>query len=961
MNVRLVSPRDNIMTVLASMLRPAGKDYSRHWVVFPEKRPSYYLRRTLAEKERSSFIPPLLDSMDGFIDRVYTELLGHKEKPIDPLDAVALLFEIHKESSIPMGGGHFLSADSFFSLGAKIFNDLEELNMTGARKDDILAVQVFWEESVPREALGRLQSLAHFFERFYALLREKGFSSPSSRFREVLDRLQPDLFEDFEQLIFAGFFSLTKMETRLLKTIMSWDKGQVVFMKGRGLRSVLSGLEVADKDLLDGCDSVESQPPVEFFKSPDTHGQIFALNKVLEENLKDPARLNERQVIVLPAAETLFPLYEQTLSGLAEEDYNISLGYPLVRTPVYSFFDKLLELIQSRDEGGRIYAPHYLRFVLHPYAKNIYFPGSPQRADLTRILIHAVEDELQGRRLKTFWTLEELESDRDIMRSLQGRTEKMENAPAVAEFMDHLRSIHASTIGLFREIRDVGDFAGKLIAILNYIYENSTARLHPFFHPYAEAFMMRLDALRRSLLNTTVFEDLSGYFNLFRKVIQAGSVPFLGTPLRGLQVLGFWEARCIQFEEVSILDMNEEVIPAFRREDTLLPFAARKALGLPTYEDQERRLEYYLEALLQGAKRARLFFVENNDKEKSRFVEKLIWERQKREAEPRAERYVRTIRYRVALQSERPKPMPKTPAMAEFLAGRRFSSTALDKYLRCPLKFYYDYVLGLEEKEEITERLERKDIGTFVHAVLEEFFQPLKGKTLRREALDKRRLKAVIDRRFRNDFGGDLAGSAYLLRLQTGRHLEEFLTGYQAQLLKELAEQGKQLKILGLEQSWPAELAFRGKTFSLVARVDRTELRGQDHFILDYKTGGSEGYLKINFDKLDPADRETWSDAIGSLQLPLYNLVSAKIYQKTPEQIRCRLLMLGKNVLTPKIEFSPFDEEDDDARRRQLGLMEHIIGELLAEIADPEKPFDPTLQSSKLCPACPFRYLCKTS
>ena len=47
------------------------------------------------------------------------------------------------------------------------------------------------------------------------------------------------------------------------------------------------------------------------------------------------------------------------------------MGYPLHRTPVYGFFNNLMELVASM-EGERVYVPDYLKFVLHPYAKNIF-------------------------------------------------------------------------------------------------------------------------------------------------------------------------------------------------------------------------------------------------------------------------------------------------------------------------------------------------------------------------------------------------------------------------------------------------------------------------------------------------------------------------------------------------------------------------------------------------------------
>lgn len=1040
--IELVSPRDNFIQAVAARLRPDGKagaknspeaagaqarpkDYSGQWVVFPEKRPAYYLRKALAERERTSFIPPLLDSMDGFVSRVYEERLGIGGRLIDPLDAVALLFEIHRqEGGFRSPGGrpdHFLSADSFFPLGMKIYHDLEELCLAGARISDIRELDLSreFEEKISPEARGRLRSLAAFYEKFYAVVRERGYSTLGSRSRAVLDGLRLELLDGIERIIFAGFYSLTKVERQIIRTMMSWENCSLLLMKGKGLESLLAELGPEGISLIEGAQeeneslyrqrqenkggpehgkikdedsgkynpgierekardlerskimpdkSVLTEPEIEFYKSPDTHGQIFAFNKAMEEKLRDRGQLGEKNAVILPAAETLFPLYQQTLTSLGDDNFNISMGYPLSRTPIYTFFDQLMELVQSRDEDGRLYGPHYLRFVLHPYTKNIYYPavtgtatgaGSEEkRADLTRILFHAIEGEMtQGRRrTKSFWKLDEIESDAAVGEAVEEMLKGVENPPDPASLMEHLRSIHANTIGLFGEIRNVGDFAAKMARVLDYIYENSTARLHHFFHPFAEAFTRQLDGLGKSLLEGMEFEDRGGYFNLFRKVVASGTVPFEGTPLRGLQVLGFWEARCIPFEDVSIMDVNEDVLPSFRREDTLLPFAARKRLGLPTYLENERRMEYYLDTLMRGARKVRLFFVENNDKERSRFVEKLVWERQKREGERSADKYVRTIQYRVALTRGETPPVEKSGGVAEFLRGIKFSATALDMYLRCPLQFYYSRVLGIEEKEEIGEQMEKKDIGSFVHNVLEEYFRKFAGRAVRERDLDIGELDRIIGRKFEESYGGDMAGSAYLLKLQVERHLEEFVANYQIPVIRDLAKQGKPLVILGLEQFVEAEIS--GGKFELSARLDRSEKRGDDIYILDYKTGASEKSVGINFKKLEPDNRESWSEAIGSVQIPFYNLVYSRALDLPRERVQGRFLMLGKSHLSPKIEYSPYDAEDVGARREQIGMMEHIIVGLIREIIDPARPFGPTSDSARFCPPCPYGYIC---
>lgn len=970
MRIELVSPRPGLIAALAARLRPEGRDYSRTWIVFPEKRPAFYLRKALAAREGAPFVPPRTDSLDGFIDSVFKDILGRTERPLDPLDAAALLLEIHSESPVDGGGGGFLSPDAFFPLGAKIYADLEELTLALADPSSIAGIQPLLHETVPAASLARLQSLALFHERFYARLAELNLSSPASRFRAVLDALTPDLFAGFDEIVFAGFFPAAQAERRLLRTMLGWEMCALVAERGRGLSAALEAIGVPPSEIPASADDGGPDPEIELIRAPDTHGQVFALNSCLASRLDDPAGFDERQAVVLPAAESLFPLFIQTLAGRPEEAFNISLGYPLARTPVYDFFHRLIEALQSRDPEGRFYAPHYLRFLLHPYTKNIYMPGPGRRSDLTRILVHAVEDALTGRRMKAFWSLAEIETDPGILEAAGEKTRRVEGAPDPAALIDHLRSIHDRTLRLFDDIANVGDFARRLAAALEWIASESTARLHPFFHPYAEAFLERLEALRGSLLAPAVFRDAAGYAGLFRKIVRAGKAPFQGTPLHGLQVLGFWEARGLPLDEVFLLDANEGVLPSFAREDTILPRAARRALGLPVTEDLERRMAYFLDTLLKGARTASLFFVESAESERSRFVERIVWERQKRDAEPRAESCVRTVDYRVALRTEGPGPVEKTPGIADFLSTFRFSATSLDAYLRCPLRFYYAYVLKLAEREDVSEVMDRRDIGSFVHAVLEDLFRPHVGRPLKAASLTVRALDRAVEARFREFYGGDRTGSAWLLERQVLRHLRDYLKRVQAPLIKGLEEEGRALVVEGLETKVDIEMTAGGRTFPVTARFDRVERRGGELYVLDYKTGAHEKRVGIAFwdpegderknrNRLDLDKRETWNKAVGSLQGPLYVLAAARAYGLEPEKVRCRFLILGKNVLGPSIEFSPFDESDPDALSEQIGTMEHVISALVVEILDPALPFEPGGDGGRDCRLCPYQGLCR--
>ncbi|MBP1708692.1 MAG: hypothetical protein H6Q40_481, partial [Deltaproteobacteria bacterium] len=756
------------------------------------------------------------------------------------------------------------------------------------------------------------------------------------RYRDVSSSIGKVNLDAFRKMIFAGFFGLTGSEKEIFRSLSSREQTLFFFQEGFGLDLSELGITPERKD-------VPGKPVIHFYKSPDTHGQVFGVGSLLKDKVGKGEQLDEKTVIVLPSPETLFPLFHHSLNLLKPDEYNISLGYPLQRTPLFGLFNNLMELVVSMD-GDRLYVPYYLEFILHPYVKNLYFNG---RADLTRILFHTMEQALTEKRSKKFMSLLEIETDEAIMSFIKDRVLDVEPGLTLKGIMDHLKAIHANTLEKMLSCRDVGDFARKLKEVVEYIYGKSTARLHPFFYPYSESFVTQLDLVSRSLMKEVRFEEIGSYFNLIKRVMMTAYTPFMGTPLKGVQVLGFLETRNIKFDKVFFLDVNEGIVPEMTKEDSLLPFKVRQALGLPTYLDREKLMAYYFDTLIKGAREVHLFYVENDEKDRSRFVEKLLWERQRQERKNDDKSDVKAIQYAVTLRGQKPRSITKSDEMVRFLEAYPFSASSLDRYLRCPLQFYYEYVLGLREKEIVSDELEREEIGLFVHQVLFGYFRERTGRTLSEKDMNPKELEKIIHVLFDEKYGKDPAGEIYLLRRQIESHLKDFLKNYQIPKIREFPTE-----IIGLEH----RLEVMKESFRLTARLDRVEKRGNRTAILDYKTSASKKYLSIQFKKLDPGNRETWSEAIGTLQLPVYLTVYSQAAGEKPEDMDCLFLLLGRNIIDPAIELPLFKDESEF--KENSGNLTEILFRLLKEIVDPGLPFMPTADSRNRCALCIYEHIC---
>ncbi len=295
-----------------------------------------------------------------------------------------------------------------------------------------------------------------------------------------------------------------------------------------------------------------------------------------------------------------------------------------------------------------------------------------------------------------------------------------------------------------------------------------------------------------------------------------------------------------------------------------MPQGIRAALGLPVQRDREDIAAYYFDLLLQGAQDVDIFYRTAGKKEKSRFIEKLLWQAQQERGDLKSAYPVRKADFTLQLSNRRPEAIKKSDEALRFLQGCTYSATALDSYLTCQLKFMYAHVMNLEEQEGVDEEIDRSSIGRFMHAVLARFDRGNVGCILDPNADRSVELNEAVDAEFEGAYGKEAGGARFLMREQVRDQLRRFTASYRKRVLG-----AAPVRLLGIERKMT--VVRNGYTFKGIA--DRIEQRGDRIFILDFKTGYDAEQAMVKTDTLDPADPRTWTDAVGSCQLPLYTLL----------------------------------------------------------------------------------------
>ena len=411
---------------------------------------------------------------------------------------------------------------------------MEELLIEGVAADAVGGVQALVEEGVPPAARERLATLRSFYDALYPALAAAG--SPPARRASGPSRSasRPATSRRTGPSWLGGSWSCGRPSAASWRSSRRRPAATVLLRDGPGLAPLLAALGrprtvprcAPARAGADGAGK-RSRPEVHFHRSPDAHGQVFELAGLL--TAPDP-----HAVVVLPSADTLFPLVNHCLSRPDwKNDYNVSLQYPLTRTPLFGFFSDLMQLAGSM-QAGRVYVPDYLAFLLHPYTKNARLDG---KAETNRVLLHRVEERFAETGGRAFITLAEIESDRLVF---QRAAEALgPGGPDPERLAAHLAGIHRDTLGRFQRFADVRDFVDRCIGLVEWVHQRTTARSHPYFTPFAEQFLKALADIRGVRCSRTApSRARPGDFALLRRYLASCEVPFDGTPLHGLQVLG---------------------------------------------------------------------------------------------------------------------------------------------------------------------------------------------------------------------------------------------------------------------------------------------------------------------------------------------------------------------------------------------------------------------------------------
>lgn len=965
-----------IHAVAADILKKHGNDLSRTAVVFPNKRAALFMNEQLARLTDRPLWSPSYITISDLFRRHSTLQAG------DPILLISLLHRVFTEVT-----GIDETIDHFYGWGQLLLADFDDIDKNMADASRVFANlrdlheldSVDYLSEKQKELLHRFfknfssdnkselkERFLHLWSRFHEIyctynetLRSQGIAYEGALYREVAEN--KELQFEYDRYIFVGFNLLQQVEQQLFSRLKSegkaffyWDydhyyKDNPDNEAGHYIREYLkrfpNELDDSNQEIY-SCFS--GKKDISFVSSQTENAQARFVTQWLQQ--KGRIEAGKKTAIVL-CDESLLPAVIHCLPPEVSK-VNITTGYPLAQSPFSTLVSLLVDLqTLGHVEGTDKYRlRHVLRILRHPYAPLIT-PHS-----------HELIVQLTGKR-RLYLTRQQLSVDEGAQLLFRECNENL-----LEYLLDVLKLIAANTSPNSNSLNSQNSL-------------NSLNSLSPFSQESLFRMYTLLNRLYGLVSNGSLNIELPTLQRLIGQLIDTTSIPFHGEPAEGLQIMGVLETRNLDFDHILLLSCNEGNMPKGVNDTSFVPYAIRKAYGLTTIDNKVAVYAYYFNRLLQRAQDVTILY--NNATEEgqtgqmSRFMLQLLVE----SGHPILQENLKTQLSSCTLH---PSSIEKDDAIMQLLSQiKSLSPTAINRYLRCPLQFYYNLLADLKEPDENDDdEIDNRIFGNIFHRSAELIYLQLttQSRLIRKGDIqgfikNRNNIERIVDQAFKeelfkadsNDFTPEYNGLQLINR--------EVIIGFVEQLLK-LDEQLAPFTVIALEHKVYTKLDLAhssSPSITIGGIIDRIDLihsapsgEPEENFIrvLDYKTGRPAQQVIASLEDIFSGENISQRHADYYLQAMLYASIVRHSDTLNPKGLPVAPALLfiqhaGTNDYNPILTLGNARAKQpiNDIATFENEFRSHLT-ELVGEIFNPEVPFTPTADTGR-CTNCPYKKNCR--
>jgi hypothetical protein len=955
--------------IASSLHREFGNTLNRHCLVFPSRRAGLYFLKYLSSKiDKPVWAPSTLTINELFRSNSSLQIAGNE----------ILLFELYKiYSSLKKLPESF---DDFYFWGDMLLSDFDDIDkylvdasllfrnvldiknidqqFGGFTESQAEVVRRFWTNFDPvkptNEKTGFISIwsvLADMYSSFRSSLKEKNLAYEGMVFRELAENLDTGIrnLSQWDMIHFIGFNALNECEKVIMKGFKKerkarfyWDYDNS-YLKEDNLNS--AGFFLRDNLRVFGNDmdpdwkfnTMLSSSPNDVRRCVIEVSSDVAQVKLISQLISELPGLNPENAhhtaVVLADENLLMPV----LTSLPENisDINITMGYPLKQSLVYTLIKQLMDL-----QSGSFVADGAVLFsfrIVHSIFKHPLMEGILTEADFNLL------DELK------------IANPQWVNPVRFNNTENLSRIfrrPDTPELLsDYFRDI-LSLLAL--------KFNDSEVEIRNKSVQRN------IWNEFIYRIVLSINRLESIVKSPEIKFTSQTYIRILDRMLRMQSVPFSGEPLSGIQIMGILETRALDFKNLIILSVNEGILPAVSSGSSFIPFSLREAFGLPSINHQESIFAYHFYRLLQRAENVTFTYNSNSDGLRSGEMSRFLTQMKYNES---LKPDFFDLNFEIKSHSTLGNVIERNDKHVNELGNRYLegektailSPSAINTWLSCRMKFFYQYVNNLKEPDIPASEIDPAMVGNFLHEVMKRIYTTYRGEVLSDEILKhilgdntllQSIIREVISEIYRDSSSGLVGGNELIIK--------DIILAYVKRILQ--ADRTiSPVTILHLEEKFSFSISTLSDGSSISLRtggtVDRIDLVSGTIRIVDYKTGMVSEKLG-SISELFAADRKKDSD--GWLQTLLY--CEAYLSAFPNERVRPSVYNVKKmsgNYLSDKLRIVTDRKSEYELDDYQNVRDEFISGlrEVIALIFSKNEPFSMTTDSGK-CSFCPYRNLC---
>jgi len=893
-------------------------------VVLPSRRAAIFLQRALqAQLEKPALAPRMMSIEELIFEATGLEAISRPE-------LYFRLFECFKQGPRPE-----LSFEEFNRWGRSLIQDFNEIDRYLVDPEAIYSYlgdlkRIEQWNLEPGEHTKMLDDYLRFWPDLALVYQslKKAVLEESKAWQGLAYRVFADnvleLLPAKDHYYFIGFNALNKAEEKALLQLREagradffWDIDEYYFRNteqeaGLFLRKSPLIAHLRKQNAFYGLHKKLSEGKREV-KSIAVAGNnlqaVVAANIISEKNREE----KEKTAFIL-SDEGLLPAF---LNNLSEDfpNLNLSMGLSLQHSPLAGFFEILLDFPLDAERNAKRTKTGLARYHHKRWEALLSHPISQSLAEGNADLLQEVQRDML-RKNALYPSFEDLDLgtalsglDSDYFRADQKPAQQYQRLSAFCETnMERLISDDPLSEALFG---------------FHQMFKQTADLLEQF--PYLENFEQSLQ--------------------FYRELLPDLSLDLKGEPLQGMQIMGWLETRCLDFEHLIVLSLNEGILPKGRSEASLLPFEVKRKFQIPTFLEKDAIFAYHFYRLMQGAQSIHLLHSTAESAvgvvEPSRFVRQLELEWPLRNRQLNFETKIATGSAKSNRAEVSIRKSPAVIARLKEIAEKGFSPSALYIYLKDPIQFYYERILGLKPEDSLVEELDLPAQGSAIHQLLEYGFSKADPQDPEKRIAitpslddsffkqDSHSIKESLKEMMLAETPGiPLESGPNLLHLENmAVMLRQFLNAEQSRLRK----QGADWEVLGVEQNLEGEIELpSGQKIHLHGNADRIDREGEKIHIIDYKSGAK---LASHY-QISELSLEALIKKPNAVQLPVYALM---YLQAHPErEVQASILSLKKLSYNP-IRMKVESQQSLNAENRKL--VEDLLIELFSEMFNPDIPF----------------------